>query len=250
MLKIITLNTHKGFSALKKRFILPQLREVLRSSPADILFLQEVIGENIVKAKRYRDWPASSHYEFLADPIWGEYAYGKNAVYTKGHHGNAILSRYRILNAQKIDISTNRLEQRGILHCVIELPFHSLPLHCICVHLGLLGASRKKQARMIETYMAGNIERDAPVILAGDFNEWRNNGRWGFDISLGLKAVYAENGGRMAPTFPSFLPVFPLDRVYLRGLTPVDSKICNKGAWARLSDHAALFAEVKPDGTG
>jgi endonuclease/exonuclease/phosphatase family metal-dependent hydrolase len=49
--------------------------------------------------------------------------------------------------------------------------------------------------------------------------------------------------GKLARTFPARMPVLPLDRIYLRGLTAKSSKIHHKGVWKKLSDHAALFVE-------
>ena len=67
MFRILSLNIHKGFSWLNKRFVLPQLREAIQSTSADIVFLQEVIGKNITKAQKYSNWPSEPHYKFLAD---------------------------------------------------------------------------------------------------------------------------------------------------------------------------------------
>lgn len=35
---VLTVNTHKGFTALNRRFILPELREAVRSVSADVVF--------------------------------------------------------------------------------------------------------------------------------------------------------------------------------------------------------------------
>ena len=45
-LRVLTVNTHKGFTALNRRFILPELREAVRSTSADLVFLQEVVCEH------------------------------------------------------------------------------------------------------------------------------------------------------------------------------------------------------------
>jgi endonuclease/exonuclease/phosphatase family metal-dependent hydrolase len=36
-LKVMTVNTHKGFTALNRRFILPELREAVRTVGADVV---------------------------------------------------------------------------------------------------------------------------------------------------------------------------------------------------------------------
>ena len=87
-IRILTVNTHKGFTALNRRFILPELREAVRSVSADVVFLQEVLGTHDKHAMRFHNWPATPQYEFLADSIWTDFAYGRNAVYPDGDHGN------------------------------------------------------------------------------------------------------------------------------------------------------------------
>jgi len=54
--------------------------------------------------------------------VWQDYAYGRNAVYDYGDHGNAILSRFPIRSSENEDVSFHRRESRGLLHCEIELP--------------------------------------------------------------------------------------------------------------------------------
>jgi endonuclease/exonuclease/phosphatase family metal-dependent hydrolase len=46
--KVLTINIHKGFTAFNRRFILPELRDAVRSVSADIVCLQEVMGAHEV----------------------------------------------------------------------------------------------------------------------------------------------------------------------------------------------------------
>ena len=47
--------------------------------------------------------------------------------------------------------------------------------------------------------------------------------------------------GRHARTFPVWAPLFPVDRIYFRGLTPIACERLGEGHWRDLSDHAALL---------
>ena len=91
-LRVLTVKTHKGFTAFNRRFILPKLREAVRSTQGDIVFLQEVVGSHDRHAARYPGWPQTSQYEFLAANTWSDFDSGRNAVYPDGHHGNALLT--------------------------------------------------------------------------------------------------------------------------------------------------------------
>lgn len=242
-LRLVTINIHKGFTWNNRKFILHRLREALRSVDADIVFLQEVVGENSARAAKYRNWPGQAQHEFLADSVWRYFSYGKNAFYPDGHHGNAVLSKYPILHSEQIDTSTNSFEQRGFLYCAVAIPGRVSPLHCLCIHLGLFTSSRRKQLRMQADYINLRIPLGAPVIMAGDFNNWHGRCVDDFALLVGMKDASIVANGRMARTFPARVPFLPLDRIFTRGLTAKTSTTYYKGVWKKLSDHAALLIE-------
>ena len=242
-LRIVTFNIHKGFSWGNRRFVLHRLREAIRSVEADIVFLQEVVGKNSAQAQKHPTWPDQGQHEFLADSVGNYFAYGKNAFYPDGHHGNAILSKFPFLRSEQIDTSTNSFEQRGFLYCAVIIPDRPHPLHCLCIHQGLFAVSRRKQLRIQSDYISRRIPRDAPVIMAGDFNDWHGQDVDDFALLLGMKDAAMEANGRKACTFPARIPFLPLDRIYIRGLTAKNSTTFYRGIWKKLSDHAALFIE-------
>ena len=69
-LHIATYNIHKGFSHFKRRMMVHQLRDSLRTLNADIIFLQEVVGQHKGHAARFENWPCDPQHEFLADSVW------------------------------------------------------------------------------------------------------------------------------------------------------------------------------------
>jgi len=145
-IKMLTYNIHKGFSAGNRRFVLHQMKSLLRSVDADVVFLQEIQGEHFAKSKKHLNWPEESQFEFLADEVWPHHAYGKNAIYKAGHHGNAILSKYPFVRWDNIDVSYMRTASRSLLHGVIKLSDALPAVHVVCVHLGLLSMARRRQA--------------------------------------------------------------------------------------------------------
>ena len=160
---ILTVNTHKGFGFLNRRFILHELREAVRSVSADIVFLQEVMGEHELHSARVADWPEAPHYEFLADTLWNQFAYGRNAVYPEGHHGNALLSKFPIVSFENHDMSQQGREQRGLLHCVLQPPGNGHELHAVCVHLGLSEAQRRREVDAL-CQLIDRLPPDRPLL--------------------------------------------------------------------------------------
>ncbi len=242
-LRIATYNIHKGFSHFNRRLMVHELRQHLQALDADIVFLQEVQGEHQHHAQRLPDWPPEPQYEFLAHQTWPEFAYGRNAVYDHGDHGNAILSRYPILSAENQDISAHRFEQRGLLHC--EIAVDTLHLHCLCVHLGLHERGRRRQVSALTERVRRLIPDTAPLILAGDFNDWRSKANQELVTGLGLQDIFLDPKGRSARTYPSGFPLLRLDRIYARGFTVCQAEVHHGRPWSRISDHAALSAELE-----
>lgn len=243
-LKLLTLNTHKGFSTFNRRFVLHELRDAVRGISPDIVFLQEVIGVHQRHAARHANWPAQPHYHFLAESIWGSVAYGGNAVYEDGHHGNAVLSKHPILQYRNHDISLSRIERRGILHCVVDLPGKRV-VHVICTHLSLRESHRIRQFHQICTLINAEVPSDAALFLAGDFNDWRGNAHQILKRGAGLREAFIENRGQAALSFPARFPMLQLDRVYFRNARVDHCEILRHRPWSRLSDHLPLYAEAR-----
>jgi endonuclease/exonuclease/phosphatase family metal-dependent hydrolase len=243
-IRVISYNIHKGFSMGNRKFILRKIRESLHLVHPDLVFLQEVLGHHEGHRRNVKDWPDQPQFEFLADQLWPHFAYGKNAIYTSGHHGNAILSKYPFHFYENIDISTNVLERRGLLHGIIDIPGKKKPLHAICVHLGLLEAERVQQVLRLCARIESHVPHDEPLVIGGDFNDWRGRISSTLEKKLDVNEVFRTLYGMHARTFPSWLPALRLDRIYYRGLKVQTAQALAVRPWSELSDHAALVAEL------
>lgn len=243
-LRIVTYNIHKGFSQFNRRMVLHDLREQLRGTRADLVFLQEVVGAHDLHPERHADYPDQSQYEFLADAIWQDYAYGKNAVYPAGHHGNAILSRFPIAGWSNEDVSAHRFEQRGLLHCEVNVPGWGETLHCLCVHFGLFARGRRKQLSALRARIQREVPPHAPLVIAGDFNDWSGEACAVLARDLHLREAFGQTHGAPAKSYPAALPLFRLDRIYVRGLRVQQCQVHAGRPWSKISDHAALSTVI------
>lgn len=243
-LRIATFNIHKGVTHFNARFALHGQRDLIRKMQADIVFLQEVRDEHSRHSRRFKTWPEAGQVEFLADAVWQDYAYGKNSVYPAGHHGNALLSKYPIIKTVNEDISAHAAEERGMLHSEIEVPGWDQPLHCICVHLGLFAHWRRRQLQDVSDRIESTVPQDAPLIIAGDFNDWGMRSGRLFAQHLHLHEVFEHSIGKPARSFPAWLPLLRLDRIYIRGFYVKHVEVHTGPRFAKLSDHAALTATL------
>ena len=85
---------------------------------------------------------------------------------------------------------------------------------------------------------------DAPLIVAGDFNDWRGRAHEILEKGAALREVFVHANGRAARTFPARFPVLPLDRIYVRNAGVHAPVVLPRRPWSHLSDHAPLVADI------
>lgn len=142
-----------------------------------------------------------------------------------------------------MDISDHRFEQRGLLHAVTDLGFGEV--HLLCAHFGLFARSRQRQAEALVDRVRSVVPPDAPLVVAGDFNDWNNRLDRTICQALGATEV-ADKAANARPvrTFPSHMPWLRLDRIYVRGFDIERAHALTGREWAQRSDHVPLLAEL------
>ena len=240
---VLSLNINAGFDLSRRRFLLPALREAIRTVDADIVLLQEVLGAHAGHARRHAQWPEEAQHAYLAGELWPHHAYGRNANLAEGHQGNAVLSRFAIAGHGNRDVSIPGHEARGLLHAVLDVPGAG-PLHVVNVHLGLRETHRRQQVAQLAEFISNGIPSKAPLVVAGDFNDWRARAH-PLLRACGLREAFEETDGRLALTFPCPFPLLSLDRMYLRILSVIAPSVLRGKPWSSLSDHAGLLARLE-----
>lgn len=248
---MVTYNIHKGVRGIGpvQRLEIHNLGKGIESLKADVVFLQEVRAFHHRQAIQFANtsmgWPEVPQAEFLA-PDGYEVAYRTNAYTKFGEHGNALLSRWPLGDCGHHDVSDHRFEQRGLLH--VPLWWRGQEIHAIVVHFGLVHASRVRQVKRLQDYVAAHVPPHVPLMVAGDFNDWGERLDGPMNAAGLLRACCGQE--RSPVTFPSRVPVFSLDRVYTRGLSCVKAWAPRGTQWAKMSDHLPLVVELILDSKG
>lgn len=222
---LATYNIH-GAIGTDGQFSPARIASVLARLDADIVALQEVPlgGEH---------WPNVLHQLESWLPLVGVEAY----TFSVGQRrfGNAILTRFPVLETRRINLSLPGREPRGALdadiHCMGQR------LRVIGTHLGLRASERTHQVgRLLEAFDSEQM----PVILMGDVNEWFVWGR-------GLRQLVSHFRSVPAPaTFPSRWPLFALDRIWIRPRHRLLKVGVHRDDEARkASDHLPLVARIQ-----
>jgi endonuclease/exonuclease/phosphatase family metal-dependent hydrolase len=246
-LTILTYNIHKGFSVANRRFTLFEIRDALEEVDPDVVFLQEIQGEHFQKSRKIESWPLKPQSEFLAGDRWPYSLYAKNAVYKKGHHGNGLLCKHPVTQWYNQNLSKAKFASRSFLHAKILLAnpvvaAEPIKLNLVCVHLGLFEAEREMQLQFMARKIEQMIPDNEPVIMAGDFNDWRKRALEHMKIDLGLEEAFQRASGQHARTFPVWRPTLQVDRIYFRGLRLKKTLSFPHTKWRKLSDHLPIGA--------
>jgi len=233
--RIMSLNINKYRNLIFQGKTFGKVFSLIQEVKPDVVFFQEIINKD---NKRKID---SHGLELLADSTWYDYRFHKNATYSELSYGNAIISRFPIVEDDLLNISTNTFEQRGCLYSKIKYPkdgkFHNI--HLFCTHLNLLKKSRLKQVALIKKFILSKVNTHEAIVLGGDFNDWDKSTQ---KFLLGIfseSEIYFQKQG--IKSFPSIFPLLPLDKLYVHNLEILSEKSI-KGFLS--SDHLPIILDV------
>ena len=248
-LRVLSYNIHKCIGGLDRRYAPERVAQVIQNLDPDVLLLQEVDHE-VPRSNKDRQ------VDLLGDLVGLPYRswFPNVDVRGGGHYGNAILSRYPLVETTNIDLSIRFKKKRSVLHGVIRVRHDGVDrtVHVYNMHLGLARFERKLQiSKFLDSHPFSSLHHETPVVVGGDFN----------DVYGGLGALLLPAGfrgpgdeleaevlkvGRRPATFPAWGPLRALDAIFVRG--SVDYLQLSRGETElarRASDHRPLLAEVR-----
>jgi endonuclease/exonuclease/phosphatase family metal-dependent hydrolase len=237
-IRIATWNIHKGIGGVDRRYRPERILGLLREVNPDIAMLQEVSRD--LPRSRFDDQVA-----LLSDGLGMPHtAYSAEHRFRIGGYGNAILSRWPLTDSFRLDLTVGSRKKRGALQVRsrVRAGRHARAVVLYNLHLGLSMSERATQVmRFLAAHPFAGLHRRTPVVLGGDFNDVF--GRLGHNY---LMPAGFRRAGAPANTFPAWLPMRPLDALYVRG----DVHVMRCGpvrheAAGRASDHLPLVCELE-----
>jgi len=224
-LRVVTYNVHSCIG-LDRKLRPDRIADILRHIDPDVIALEEVRAEQTKEIGERLGY----HVFFAhADVVHGF------------DFGNAILTRFEIRATHLYPIGVPHREQRACARADIFWPAGNQTIHVFAVHLGLDAKERRFQAERLASseILADPSIQGEPRILLGDFNEKFNRQ----DVNHAIKPLLRLAGSR---SWPAFLPIIDLDRVYYSGDFQKDSVHISQSDGAMIaSDHAPLVAVLE-----
>lgn len=228
-LRVLTWNVH-GCIGCDGRLDVERIDKGVRALSPDIAAFQEVDS-------RRQGAPgaigAGKVYDVLRAAV-GEHGHDAWAISgADGHYGQILASRFPLEDKQVYDISQAGREPRKVMSACITLP--TARLRVIATHLGLKRGERRRQLAALKEIV--NADRDHPVLMLGDLNEWF----WPRRTQRELFGQF-DSWTRHA-SFPSRMPLFALDRILCR---PADllARTWTADQSRSASDHLPVVAEL------
>jgi endonuclease/exonuclease/phosphatase family metal-dependent hydrolase len=241
-LRVLTYNIHRAIG-VDRRFRPDRVVKILAHHEPDVILLQEV-DEG---APRSREIDLAK--ELASQLDYPHYAVGHNVRLRKGRYGNATLSRHPILRERNIDLTVGSKKRRGCQHTTLSIESHGRahPLEVYNLHLGLSASERSRQVGMLyRSREFGELENEHPVLVGGDFNDWRSLLHPIFTEILGFRCATQHDFGYNGAirTYPSLSPQGGLDKVYYRGpLRLLAARRCRLRAARLASDHLPVIVD-------
>jgi len=236
--RVVTWNIHKGIGGLDRLYRIERVAGALAELGPDIALLQEVAS----------DLPRARHHQQLE--LLGAVLDMRHAVYSpqhrfsRGGYGNAVLSRWPLEALADVDLTIGTRKKRGALlaRARLRLGHQARSVVVCCLHLGLAGSERGRQ---LEQFLASKpfrgLHRRTPVVVGGDLNDL-----WGTLGPRFLEPAGFRRAGRLVSTFPAWLPVRPLDGLFVRGdAVAVHATVSRSSLAESASDHLPLVVDLE-----
>jgi endonuclease/exonuclease/phosphatase family metal-dependent hydrolase len=227
-LRVASYNIH-GCRGTDGRVDAARVARVILEIGCDTVGLQEVDNQ----AGERHD---AMQFDFLGRATQMEALAGHTLVRREGHFGNALLTRRPVLAVRRHVLSFGSREPRGALD--VDLDVAGRAVRVIVTHLGLLPSERRFQVKRL-LRLLHDTPPEQTVLVLGDINEWLPLGR-------PLRWLHGLLGQAPAErSFPSRLPMFALDRVWVRPRHTLLAFGAHRSSLARLaSDHLPVKAIV------
>lgn len=238
-IRVVTWNIHKGIGGIDRRYDLDRVVGVLNRIQPDLALLQEVADD--LPRSKFHD-QAEMLSELLSLP---HLAFHPEHRFSIGGYGNAILCRWPLSNIERVDLTIGWRKRRGVLQARarVRLPKgHSRTIMIYNMHLGLAGSERAAQLdRFLACKPFARLHERTPIIVAGDLNDL-----WG---TLGPRFLIPKGfsrAGALSNTFPAYMPIRPLDGLFVRGdLRSETAHVVRSTLSRQASDHLPLVADLQ-----
>ena len=226
--RIATYNIHSCLGT-DRQFSPSRIVEVIHDLRADVVALQEV-GWHLRGQKDF------DQFSYLATETGYHVSSGPVKAHANAHFGNALLTREPVVSLRLLDLSISYRVPRGAVD--VDIVLGGRTVRIVNAHLGLDPWERQQQVKRL--LAAVDKRSSVPIILMGDFNEWRRE-------NPAMQALARRFPSYAAPqSFHARQPLLRFDRIYATSELVLSEVEVVRSALARqASDHLPVRARAE-----
>jgi endonuclease/exonuclease/phosphatase family metal-dependent hydrolase len=238
--RVMVYNIHAGKDAAGVDN-LDRVAELIRSTSADVVLLQEV-------DRGTRRSAGADHADILAQRTGLHMSFGKSLAYQGGDYGIAILSRWPIVGQSTLPLvldppqarSGGSYEPRVALRATVATPVGELTI--LNTHLDASREDRWRRQEIARVLTIADSARGV-LLIGGDFNSTPESEVQQTVRARGLRDAWFDcaRAGDEGLTYPADSSVKRIDYLFLRGTTT-----CTRAevVATQASDHRPLVVDV------
>ncbi len=231
LLEVVTYNVH-GCIGGDGAFDPARCAAVLLEMSPHVVALQEV------DARRLERRTHVHQFTYLAERLGMAGIPGPTLEDHRGPFGNALLTSLEVVSVEHRGLSFERREPRAAIDAILGRG--AMRIRVIATHFGLRSAERYEQMRRVIEWV--DDDPDIPLIVLGDFNEWRPRQRLMRPLARRLTRVAT------GASFPARRRLLALDQIWLRPASVLLAASVHCTPLSRIaSDHLPVRATVDLD---
>lgn len=231
--RVMTYNIQHG-EGLDGKVDLQRIADLIRREGADIVALQEV--DKGTQRTARRDLGAE-----LAALTGLTCVFSNNHAFQGGEYGNAILTRFPVLQATNTHYrQVNETEQRGLLQTTLNV--RGTHVRFLATHIDHRRDDSARWSNVAEIENLVRQPRSGPLILCGDFNDLPGN-RVYRRLCEAFDDAWAKAGAGEGFTIPADKPNRRIDYIWIAKTTELETL----RVWvpeSEASDHRPVVAEI------
>ena len=232
-MKLLTFNVQHFRNYITRDIDFEIFDRVIKKLDPDVIVLNEVFSGNSI----FGDEP-----KIIADRLNMNYYFGQAISISKGDYGNAILSKYEIINPSTIKIPDPKLKDENVYYesrVIIKCEINNIII--LGTHLGLAKSERALGIETLLSLVTKLNNNNQKFAILGDFNMTPND-----DLLVPLLKVCKDSVNDYCDdvkyyTFPSINPTQKIDYIFLSNNIDINYyKIINVVA----SDHFPILVSI------
>lgn len=225
-LKILSLNLKHLNEQEALKDYLQKFIQFLKETEAEIIFIQEIKESTLL----------------LLEKVYNQSSNDLNIFkYVRGSK-NIIFSKYNIDEIEKFHLVDENQQTNELLLATIKYKDVSFYVASVCFQFSFFNLNN--QYSELSTLIEKHEQRkNEGLIISGNFYDWGQSSFEKYEKALNLTEVFKSFTGEYARSYPTNVPIFCLDRIYIKRFQVIACEVLYNEV--EISAHLPLLCQLR-----